>query len=129
MWLGRAATGGGTDPALTLAAFHTLFNLVGVALVLPWLGGFARMVSRLVPDQGAALTRPLTVTHRYRVLATLIPDTSATDGFSPTERICSPRLVRLSTNQMMPAKSSPMKKNGDNPKMVGIRSMPSGPVN
>ena len=57
MWLGRAATDAGTDPAMTLAAFHTLFNLVGVALVLPWLGGFAHMVSRLVPDQGAALTR------------------------------------------------------------------------
>jgi len=49
----------GGDAALTLAVFHTLFNVFGVALVLPWLARFAALVSRLVPDRGAALTRYL----------------------------------------------------------------------
>jgi len=40
------------DPALALAAFHTLFNLAGVALLLPVLGTFAGAVARLVPERG-----------------------------------------------------------------------------
>jgi phosphate:Na+ symporter len=59
IWLGNVAGGNGADPAMTLAAFHTMFNLVGVALVLPWLGGFTRLAARLVPDKGAVLTRYL----------------------------------------------------------------------
>jgi phosphate:Na+ symporter len=45
--------------ALTLAAFHTLFNVLGVALLLPWISGFARLVVRLVPQRGPQLTRRL----------------------------------------------------------------------
>jgi phosphate:Na+ symporter len=45
--------------ALTLAAFHTLFNVLGVALLLPWIRGFARLVVRLVPERGPQLTRRL----------------------------------------------------------------------
>jgi phosphate:Na+ symporter len=59
IWLGQWAGANGATPALTLAAFHTLFNVLGVALVLPWLGGFSRLVARLVPDKGAVLTRYL----------------------------------------------------------------------
>ena len=59
LWLGGWASGNGGDPAMTLAAFHSLFNLLGVALVLPWLGGFTRLVVRLVPDRAAPLTRYL----------------------------------------------------------------------
>lgn len=44
---------------LLLAAFHTGFNLLGAALFLPLLGPFARLVSRLVPERGPALTRRL----------------------------------------------------------------------
>jgi len=47
------------DPALVIAAFHTLFNVVGVALLLPWLPTFAALVTRLVPDRGPPLTRHL----------------------------------------------------------------------
>lgn len=53
---------GGFEPepgALTLAAFHTLFNLLGVAIMLPWIGTFARALERLVPDRGPRLTRRL----------------------------------------------------------------------
>lgn len=56
--LGTAmAAGGGGDAAITLAVFHTLFNVVGVVLVVPWLPTFTGLVSRTVPDRGAALTR------------------------------------------------------------------------
>ena len=55
-WLGTWASTRGVEPALTLAAFHSLFDVLGVALVVPWLGGFTRLVVRVVPDEGAALT-------------------------------------------------------------------------
>jgi len=45
-------TTGESDPAMALAAFHTLFNLAGVLLLLPVLGTFARTVARLVPERG-----------------------------------------------------------------------------
>ncbi|MCZ7647285.1 MAG: Na/Pi symporter [Planctomycetota bacterium] len=45
--------------ALTLAAFHTCFNLLGVALFLPFLGRFAAAIERWVPERGPALTRYL----------------------------------------------------------------------
>ncbi len=48
-----------SDPAITLAVFHTFFNLLGVALVLPWLGTFTQLVSKLVPERGPVLTRYL----------------------------------------------------------------------
>jgi len=59
IWLGGWAGANGASPAITLAAFHSLFNVLGVVLVVPWLGGFTRLVARLVPDKGAVLTRYL----------------------------------------------------------------------
>lgn len=52
-WLGD-----GGD-AVTIAAFHTVFNVLGVALLLPVLDPFARLVARLVPERGADITRNL----------------------------------------------------------------------
>jgi phosphate:Na+ symporter len=49
----------GGEEAVALAAFHTAFNLLGVALFLPWLRSFARLVERLVPESGPALARHL----------------------------------------------------------------------
>ncbi len=49
----------GSDPALVIAAFHTVFNVVGVAMFLPWLPTFAALVTRIVPDHGPPLTRHL----------------------------------------------------------------------
>lgn len=46
-------------PALQLAAFHTIFNLVGVLLFAPLIGPFASTLRRLVPDRGPRLTRHL----------------------------------------------------------------------
>lgn len=51
--------GGGGDAAVALAVFHTLFNLLGVTLLLPFVGPFAALVSRLVPDRSVSLTRYL----------------------------------------------------------------------
>jgi phosphate:Na+ symporter len=60
LWGASAVAGGPeSDPAITLAVFHSAFNLLGVALVLPWLGTFTQLVSRLVRDRGPALTRYL----------------------------------------------------------------------
>ena len=46
-----------TPGVLTLAAFHTAFNLLGVGLFLPWCNGFASLVAWLVPERDTALTR------------------------------------------------------------------------
>lgn len=47
------------NEATTVAAFHTTFNLLGVALFLPFTGPFARLVQRLLPDQGRGITLEL----------------------------------------------------------------------
>jgi phosphate:Na+ symporter len=48
--------------ALALATFHTVFNVLGVLLLLPWTRGYARLIERLVPERGPALTRRLDAT-------------------------------------------------------------------
>lgn len=50
---------GAGDPALALAAFHTAFNALGIALLLPVAPRFAALVVHLVPDRGPRLTRHL----------------------------------------------------------------------
>lgn len=45
--------------ATSLAAFHTIFIGLGVALVLPFADRFAHLIERLLPDRGPALTRHL----------------------------------------------------------------------
>lgn len=52
----------GSQNAVSLAAFHTAFNLLGAALFLPFLRPFARVVERLVPDRGPVLGRHLDAT-------------------------------------------------------------------
>jgi phosphate:Na+ symporter len=49
----------GGDETSALVAFHTLFNLSGVALMLPFADRFAGLVERLVPGQDGALPEPL----------------------------------------------------------------------
>jgi phosphate:Na+ symporter len=50
---------GADDPAVAVAAFHTMFNLAGVLLLLPVAGRFADLVTRMVPDRGSPFTRNL----------------------------------------------------------------------
>jgi phosphate:Na+ symporter len=45
--------------ALTLAAFHSLFNIIGVALIFPFTTSFTNLVSRLLPEAGPQLTHHL----------------------------------------------------------------------
>lgn len=44
---------------VVLVAFHSGFNFLGVVLVLPFAGPFARLVERLVPERGPWLSRYL----------------------------------------------------------------------
>lgn len=47
------------DAALVIALFHTVFNLLGVLLFLPFVHSFARAIERLIPERGPELTRYL----------------------------------------------------------------------
>mgnify|MGYP000049767093 CR=1 FL=1 len=42
-------------PETAVSLFHTAFNLLGVAVVYPWLGRFAKVVERIVPQPADAL--------------------------------------------------------------------------
>jgi phosphate:Na+ symporter len=56
----RLEWGGGVDAgAMSLAIFHTTFSLLGALLVLPAVPSFVRLVTRLVPERGPALTQHL----------------------------------------------------------------------
>ncbi len=45
--------------ATSLAAFHTLFIVVGVVLFLPFVSRFARLVERFLPERGEVVTQRL----------------------------------------------------------------------
>jgi phosphate:Na+ symporter len=55
---------GQRDEAVSLAAFHTAFNVLGVALFMPFVRPYAAWVERLVPER-----RPLLVRHLDRSVA------------------------------------------------------------
>ncbi|TNE58692.1 MAG: Na/Pi cotransporter family protein, partial [Alphaproteobacteria bacterium] len=61
--LGRLVSSGTitllNDPLLALVSFHTVFNIMGVLLIAPITGHFARIVIRLVPDREESLTPEL----------------------------------------------------------------------
>lgn len=56
-WIDTAAKS--VDPTLLLAGFHTAFNVLGVAILLPMVGRFAAMIERILPQRGPVLTRHL----------------------------------------------------------------------
>jgi phosphate:Na+ symporter len=45
------------NPLLGIALFHTVFNLIGVLVFLPFIRLFARLLNKLFPDHKTALTR------------------------------------------------------------------------
>jgi phosphate:Na+ symporter len=56
----RVVTATGADDSATiLAGFHTVFNLAGVVILLPFIRQFASLVTRLVPERESSLTRHL----------------------------------------------------------------------
>lgn len=56
-WMTEA--GRAPEVAVAVAVFHTGFNLLAVAVLLPVLGAFAALVIRLLPERGPQLTRNL----------------------------------------------------------------------
>ena len=56
---GAVSITGEEDSAVAIAIFHSAFNVLGVAVLFPFLGRFAGMVERIVPEGGAKLTRNL----------------------------------------------------------------------
>ncbi|GJQ29854.1 MAG: hypothetical protein HBSAPP03_17380 [Phycisphaerae bacterium] len=50
---------GSWEAPIALATFHTVFNITGVAVLLPMTGRFARVIERLIPDRGSAHTQHL----------------------------------------------------------------------
>ena len=46
----------GTNSLTGLALFHTLFNIVGVLIFLPFMGLFSKLLTRTFPDQKTVLT-------------------------------------------------------------------------
>lgn len=59
MGVERIAGPSGENAPVGLAAFHTGFNLLGVAIFLPATGWLARTVVRIVPEREPTLTRHL----------------------------------------------------------------------
>jgi phosphate:Na+ symporter len=47
------------DGATVLAAYHTAYNVIGVAVLLPFIHRFTRLVERILPERGSTLTRSL----------------------------------------------------------------------
>jgi phosphate:Na+ symporter len=47
------------DGVTLLAGYHTAYNVIGVAILLPIIDSFTRFVERLLPDRNLALTRCL----------------------------------------------------------------------
>lgn len=45
------------EPTILLAAFHTGYNMLGVAVLLPAVGPFSRAVERMLPQRGSQLTQ------------------------------------------------------------------------
>jgi phosphate:Na+ symporter len=55
VWKAEDYLAAGGDAQFALVAFHTLFNTLGVILVLPFTNAFARFIMRLVPESGTPL--------------------------------------------------------------------------
>jgi phosphate:Na+ symporter len=47
------------DGVTLLAGYHTAYNVIGVAVLLPIMSSFTRFVERILPDRGSTLTRCL----------------------------------------------------------------------
>lgn len=47
------------DGVTLLAAYHTAYNVVGVAVLLPLINRFTQFVERILPERGSPLTRSL----------------------------------------------------------------------
>lgn len=55
-WISQGGVG---NAQISLAAFHTMFNTLGVILILPFSQPFAQLVMRLVPEHGPLMVQRL----------------------------------------------------------------------
>jgi phosphate:Na+ symporter len=59
-WADRTIAGGLVrDPQISLVAFHTAFNVLGVLAILPFTRQFAGLMQRLIPERGPPMTARL----------------------------------------------------------------------
>jgi phosphate:Na+ symporter len=49
------------DPLIALVSFHSMFNLVGILLLVPSLGLFTRIIDRLISDREEKISRHITM--------------------------------------------------------------------
>ncbi len=78
-WLGIDAS----NYTLKLAVFHTLFNLLGVMLMLPLINRMVRLLQRLIRDEVVEVAQP-----RYMVAAAVqFPDTAVEAVRKETNRV------------------------------------------
>ena len=61
-WLGGALGMGAGDVALRLALFHTIFNLLGLALMVPLRGRLLRYLERRIPAPAPSTSKPRYIT-------------------------------------------------------------------
>lgn len=47
------------DPVTLVAAYHTAYNVLGVAILLPLIGPFTRVIERIVPERVSVFSRSL----------------------------------------------------------------------
>ncbi|MEN8141257.1 MAG: Na/Pi symporter [Thermodesulfobacteriota bacterium] len=74
VWLVSRAINPATNSVMALALFHTLFNLLGILVFLPFVGRLAKMLNRTFPEQKEVLTAYLakTPTEVVEVAATAL---------------------------------------------------------
>jgi len=95
-----AGPDGGGNAELTLVAFHTLFNMAGVLLALPFAEPFARLMTRLVPERGPKLLR--------RLDDRLLRDPpAAIDAGAATAQDIAHRLFTVLAEQVDPGRDAP----------------------
>jgi phosphate:Na+ symporter len=54
-----AHTFGVADDTITLAGFHSAFNILGIIIILPFLDPLTKLLTRIIPERGPYLTRHL----------------------------------------------------------------------
>lgn len=95
IWVAPGESG---NAELTLVAFHTLFNLAGVLLALPFAGPFARLMTQLVPDRGPQVLQ--------RLDSNLLHDPpAAIDASAASARDIARQLVSVVTRQLHPSQN------------------------
>tara|TARA_R110002124_G_scaffold65117_1_gene178262 strand:- start:13263 stop:14900 length:1638 start_codon:yes stop_codon:yes gene_type:complete len=89
------AAGGAGTTQIALVAFHSSFNILGVILVLPFTGRFAKLIATMIPAAGAPLIEALD----DRLLA---DRRAATDGAATALRQIASRLFNVLATGLNP---------------------------